>query len=224
MPIQVFLSKISRYRRTICFRVQYHCLPFSSKHRIALKTNESINWKINITSHSKFSILMKMSNFSSSISSVRYVSTHHTQTYIPLQSFNLENPLTAGSKKPTADVLLKKYAKSQLHANATTAAIKTDENFPVLKIEEDLDGISMTGCKTTSTSTQTSPIQEVTNKKGSTSTIWTSEESILRSADTVDEDNKSTSSSACEETGVAMSSDKSGEFIFCNKTIPLTIN
>lgn len=100
-----------------------------------------------------------------------------------------------------------------MNATAATAVIKADENFPVLKIEEDLDGISMSGCKTTSTSTQTSPIQEVVNKKGSTSTIWTSEESILRSADTVDEDNKSTSSSACEETGVAMSSDKSGECI-----------
>lgn len=136
------------------------------------------------------------------------------QTYIPLQSFSLENPLlstTGGNKKPPTEVLLKKYTKSPLYTSATTAAVKTDENFPVLKIEEDLDGISMSGCKTTSTSTQTSPIQEVANKKGSTSTIWTSEESILRSADTVDEDNKSTSSSACEETGVAMSSDKSGK-------------
>lgn len=139
-----------------------------------------------------------------------------TQTYIPLQSFNLEKPLlrtTGGNKKPPADVLQKKFTKTPMYANATAAAIKTDENFPVLKIEEDLDGISMSGCKTTSTSTQTSPIQEVANKKGSTSTIWTSEESILRSADTVDEDNKSTSSSACEETGVGMSSDKSGECI-----------
>lgn len=112
-----------------------------------------------------------------------------------------------GSKKQPVDVHIKKYTKAP-----SSADVKTDENFPVLKIEEDLDVISTTGCKTTSTSTQTSPIQEVTNKKGSTSTIWTSEESILRSADTVDEDNKSTSSSACEETGVAMSSDKSGEF------------
>lgn len=120
---------------------------------------------------------------------------------------------TGGNKKPSADVHIRKNTKSPLYADTTTtaAAVKTDETFPVLKIEEDLDGISMAGCKTTSTSTQTSPIQEVANKKGSTSTIWTSEESILRSADTVDEDNKSTSSSACEETGVAMSSDKSGE-------------
>lgn len=157
---------------------------------------------------------MKTTLFYHPFPSIRYVPT---QTYIPLQSFNLESPLLTtigGSKKPPADVLLKKYTKPTLNANGTAVAIRTDENFPVLKIEEDLDGITMTGCKTTSTSTQTSPIQEVANKKGSTSTIWTSEESILRSADTVDEDNKSTSSSACEETGVAMSSDKSGEFFY----------
>lgn len=152
-------------------------------------------------------------------SSIRYVQTQHTraQTYIPLQSFNLESPLLTtigGNKKPPAELLLKKYTKPSLNANESADTMKTDENFPVLKIEEDLDGITMTGCKTTSTSTQTSPIQEVANKKGSTSTIWTSEESILRSADTVDEDNKSTSSSACEETGVAMSSDKSGELLY----------
>ncbi|XP_036323799.1 uncharacterized protein LOC118737427 isoform X3 [Rhagoletis pomonella] len=47
-------------------------------------------------------------------------------------------------------------------------------------------------------------------KKGSTSTIWTSEESILRSVGAVDEDNNSTSSSACEEATGALSSGKSG--------------
>ncbi|XP_059219845.1 probable serine/threonine-protein kinase DDB_G0282963 isoform X1 [Stomoxys calcitrans] len=47
-------------------------------------------------------------------------------------------------------------------------------------------------------------------KKGSTSTIWTSEESILRSVGAVDEDNNSTSSSACEEASGALSSGKSG--------------
>ncbi|XP_017847296.1 uncharacterized protein LOC108603213 isoform X2 [Drosophila busckii] len=49
------------------------------------------------------------------------------------------------------------------------------------------------------------------NKKGSTSTIWTSEESILRSVGAVDEDNNSTSSSsACEEATGVLSSGKSG--------------
>ncbi|KAH8409723.1 hypothetical protein KR222_002849 [Zaprionus bogoriensis] len=48
-------------------------------------------------------------------------------------------------------------------------------------------------------------------KKGSTSTIWTSEESILRSVGAVDEDNNSTSSSsACEEAAGVLSSGKSG--------------
>ena len=79
----------------------------------------------------------------------------------------------------------------------------------MLKIEEDLDGLEISECKQTSTSTQTSPVSEA-NKKGSTSTIWTSEESILRSGGTVDEDNKSTSSSACEEANGALSSGKSG--------------
>lgn len=94
---------------------------------------------------------------------------------------------------------------------AQTTRQQGDENFPVLKIEEDLDlgGIDVVESK--SISTQTSPVHDVTNKKGSTSTIWTSEESILRSAGTVDEDNKSTSSSACEETGGVLSSAKSGK-------------
>lgn len=88
--------------------------------------------------------------------------------------------------------------------------MKFRDNFPVLKIEEDLDGgIDMVESK--SISTQTSPLHEVVNKKGSTSTLWTSEESILRSGGTVDEDNKSTSSSACEETGGVLSSAKSGK-------------
>ncbi|XP_017968484.1 uncharacterized protein LOC108659858 [Drosophila navojoa] len=48
-------------------------------------------------------------------------------------------------------------------------------------------------------------------KKGSTSTLWTSEESILRSVGAVDEDNNSTSSSsACEEAAGVLSSGKSG--------------
>lgn len=94
--------------------------------------------------------------------------------------------------------------------------MKFRDNYPVLKIEEDLDGgIEMVESK--SISTQTSPVREVVNKKGSTSTLWTSEESILRSGGTVDEDNKSTSSSACDETGGVLSSAKSGKlnnFVF----------
>lgn len=87
-------------------------------------------------------------------------------------------------------------------------------NLPVLKIEEDFEDISMTNgtCKTIST--QTSPINErnanQSNRKGSNNSLWTSDESILRCGETVDEDNKSTSSSACEETGGGISSDKSG--------------
>lgn len=67
-------------------------------------------------------------------------------------------------------------------------------------------------CKTIST--QTSPINErntnQNNQNGSNNSLWTSDESILRCGETVDEDNKSTSSSACDETGGGISSGKSG--------------
>lgn len=89
-------------------------------------------------------------------------------------------------------------------------------NLPVLKIEEDSEDISMTNgtCKTVST--QTSPVNErnanQSNRKGSNNSLWTSDESILRCGETVDEDNKSTSSS-----GDGISSGKSGneQNIFC---------
>lgn len=145
------------------------------------------------------------------------------QTYIPLQSFNLEKPLlatTSSGKKSPNKIIPKKKSKSPVFPNANATSNEmigtpeiTDERYSVLKIEEELSNISLTGSKTTSTSTQTNPIHYVANKKDSTSSVWSSEESILRSADMVDEDNKSTSSSACEETGVAMSSDKSGQSV-----------
>lgn len=85
-------------------------------------------------------------------------------------------------------------------------------NFPVLKIEEDFDHIPISNDM--SKSTQTSPCNELNSirnhKKGSSNSLWTSDESILRSAETVDEDK---SSSACDETGGAISSNKSGMLI-----------
>lgn len=93
---------------------------------------------------------------------------------------------------------------------------KTTNNFPILKIEEDsetndkiqLDNLKrLNECKSISTQTS-NPIQSDCNKKDSTYTLWTSEESILRS--TLDDDNKSTSSSACEVASGALSSGKSG--------------
>lgn len=142
----------------------------------------------------------------------------YLQTYIPLQSFNVERPkdlpLYAESSKSNrkyAVDILEKYSKQ------FDLATSGDSNsFPVLKIEEDFDDIPMTNgtCKTIST--QTSPVNELNagrnNKKGSSNSLWTSDESILRrSAETVDDDTKSSSSSACEETGGVMSSGKSGE-------------
>lgn len=92
---------------------------------------------------------------------------------------------------------------------------KTTNNFPILKIEEDsetnndktqLENVKpLIECKSTQTS---HPIQSDCNRKDSTYTLWTSEESILRS--TLDDDNKSTSSSACEVASGALSSGKSG--------------
>lgn len=108
--------------------------------------------------------------------------------------------------------LLEKYSK---HFDLPKSGESND--FPVLKIEEDFDDIPMTNgtCKTIST--QTSPINEMNggrtnDKKGSSNSLWTSDEMILRSGDSVDEDTKSsTSSSACEETGGVISSGKSGK-------------
>lgn len=140
------------------------------------------------------------------------------QTYIPLQSFNVERPkdlqlcMTPRNHRKYNTELLEKYSK---HFNLPKSGESND--FPVLKIEEDFDDIPMTNgtCKTIST--QTSPINEMnggrTNgKKGSSNSLWTSDESILRSGETVDEDTKSSSSSsACEETGGVISSGKSGK-------------
>lgn len=116
----------------------------------------------------------------------------------------------------TAIDILQKYSKQFIDLAPTS---NETNNFPVLKIEEDFDDIPMTNgtCKTIST--QTSPVNELhitgrtNNKKGSSNSLWTSDESILRSGETVDEDTKSSaSSSACEETGGVISSGKSGNF------------
>lgn len=115
---------------------------------------------------------------------------------------------TKGNRKYTVD-LLDKYSRQ-----FTSPATHEPNHFPVLKIEEDFDDISMTNgtCKTIST--QTSPINELNagrhNKKGSSNSLWTSDESILRGGETIDDDTKSSSSSACEETGGGISSGKSG--------------
>lgn len=106
--------------------------------------------------------------------------------------------LTSPNCRKSPTKILKKLTKANL--------ARPNVDGMVLKIEEDFD--DKTICKTIAT--QTILTSETTTKKGSTSTIWTSEESILRSADTVDEDNKSTSSSACDE-AVASSGKSGGE-------------
>lgn len=71
----------------------------------------------------------------------------------------------------------------------------------VLKINES------SGHEKRSISTQTS-LKNRDNE--STSTIWTSDENLLRNDENIDEDNKSTSSSAFDEPYPALSSGKSG--------------
>lgn len=127
---------------------------------------------------------------------------YRLQTYIPLQSFNVERPKdlplyasSKGHRKHSLEVL-DKYSKPY----GLPASEQQPNSFPVLKIEEDFDDISMTNGTCKSISTQTSPINEMNsmriNKKvGSSNSLWTSDESILRGAE---EDIKS-SSSSCEE-------------------------
>lgn len=122
-----------------------------------------------------------------------------------MQSFKLESSLRCGAKPDGI--------------RFTLPNTDDHEDFPILKIEEDSYGkcdIRNGGVFRTA-ATQTSPVHHGaannatdSNKKGSTLTIWTSDESILRSAYTVDEDNKSSSSSACEEASGVLSSGKSG--------------
>lgn len=78
--------------------------------------------------------------------------------------------------------------------------------FPVLKIEEDNDAAQSTR--------HGHPMLAYTRKMTTTSP-WTSNESILRSPGIVDEDNKSSasSSSACDEMRAALSSGKSGQLV-----------
>lgn len=136
-----------------------------------------------------------------------------------MHSFNVERPKdlplhasSKGNRKHSLDVL-EKYSKPY------DLPVSGHQNhFPVLKIEEDFDDISMTNGTCKSISTQTSPINEmnsnrINKKAGSSNSLWTSDESILRGAE---EDNKS-SSSSCEETGGVMSSGKSGKNFFFYK-------
>ncbi|XP_055716215.1 uncharacterized protein LOC129810016 isoform X2 [Phlebotomus papatasi] len=106
--------------------------------------------------------------------------------------------------KPSSDNLVNGRAGSD-----TSSPILGYENPPldpsatILKIDE---GIAE---EKREISTQTSPKLNSVKKEVSPD-AWTSEESILRGTDTVDEDNKSTSSSAGEDVSAALSSGKSG--------------
>lgn len=164
------------------------------------------------------------------------LSINNSQTYIPLQSFSVDQrprelPLSSSSNKSNerkyaavaAIDILQKYSKQFIDLPPQPPLTSHgSNNFPILKIEEDFDDIPMTNgtCKTIST--QTSPVNELNagggqrnHKKGSANSLWTSDESILRSGETIDEEDtkSSASSSACEETGGVISSGKSGKLL-----------
>ncbi|XP_055304722.1 uncharacterized protein LOC129569659 isoform X4 [Sitodiplosis mosellana] len=136
---------------------------------------------------------------------------------LPLSSSNKTN----GRKYAAVAAIdiLEKYSKQFVDLPPPSQPPLTSHgsnNFPVLKIEEEFDDIPMTNGAFRTISTQTSPVNELNaggrtnNKKDSSNSLWTSDESILRSGETVDEDTKSSaSSSACEETGGVISSGKS---------------
>lgn len=80
----------------------------------------------------------------------------------------------------------------------------------MLKIDEDHFDRHI-AMRSAATQTGADSSSHSNSKKGSTLSIWTSDESILKSSNyTVDEDNKSSSSSACEEAAGVLSSGKSG--------------
>lgn len=135
------------------------------------------------------------------------------QKYIPLQSFNLDESLinTSLTTSPQTSKQPARLASFPLPTAPIEINYKlcNSDTYSVLKIEEDhFDRhIAMR-----SAATQTGIDSSRSNsKKGSTLSIWTSDESILKSSNyTVDEDNKSSSSSACEEAAGVLSSGKSG--------------
>lgn len=98
----------------------------------------------------------------------------------------------------------------QLDGTSTNETVNQGKNTPspvqhpiqtVLKINESSNP------EKRSISTQTS-LKKCDNE--STSTIWTSDENLLRNEENIDEDNKSTSSSAFDEPYPTLSSGKSG--------------
>lgn len=180
-------------------------------HRLSRATQRSVKIHLNWFVSSGKKCIIRLNLYINII-----LSFYHLQAYIALQSFNVERPKdlplyasSKGHRKHSLDVL-EKYSKPY----GLPAPEQQQNRFPVLKIEEDFEDISMTNGTCKSVSTQTSPTNEMNsiriNKNvGSSNSLWTSDESILRGAE---EDIKSSSSSSsCEETGGGMSSGKSGK-------------
>lgn len=108
-----------------------------------------------------------------------------TQTCIALHSFQLDGP----------------SSNNIVSKDKNTLATADQRIETELKINES------SNLEKRSISTQTS-LKTYDNE--STSTIWTSDENLLRNDDNIDEDNKSTSSSAFDEPYPTLSSGKSG--------------
>lgn len=107
------------------------------------------------------------------------------QTIIALQSFQLDGTTTNDNVNKDRNILVTGDHPAE----------------SVLKINES------TNLEKRSISTQTS-LKKCDNE--STSTIWTSDENLQRNDENIDEDNKSTSSSAFDEPYPTLSSGKSG--------------
>ena len=122
------------------------------------------------------------------------------QATIPLQSFNIDDAETLRQISGRRDSTTKSIViKNSILPNNVQNMNRIET---VLKIEEDPKEVKSKSAINHSPiamklkkdkylqSLTTSPISGVFSKKGSTSTIWTSEESILRNASAFDEDAK----------------------------------
>lgn len=163
---------------------------------------------ISIETPSKFRNQKYSSSICHCVSLVHFV-RKPPQKYFSLESFSarLRTPPPPPPPRQTHSIAAthQPYIKQfQLPA----APLDTATHFPVLKIEEDFDN----GMQTTR---HDHHAMHTYTRKMTTTSPWTSNESILRSPGNVDEDNKSSasSSSACDETRAALSSGKSGQLL-----------
>lgn len=153
----------------------------------------------------------KNQNYSSSIFLVHFVRINpHTQKYLSLESFSarLRTPPPPPPPRQTHSIAAATHQPYIKQFQLPAAPLDPATHFPVLKIEEDFDN-GMQAAR------HDHHAMHAYARKMTTTSPWTSNESILRSPGNVDEDNKSSasSSSACDETRAALSSGKSGQLL-----------